>query len=103
MPGLVHSRPKDGVASLAYGIHVPASTQDVDGRDKPGHDEEAHTDEILLQSVIPARHSPAPRSTPMDVNPANGFDFLIGDWRVAHRRLKERLVGSTTWEEFGGT
>ncbi len=39
-----HSRPKDGVASLAYvaGIHVfTASHQnrDVDGRDKPGHDE----------------------------------------------------------------
>jgi hypothetical protein len=40
MPG--HSRSKDGVASLAYvpGIHVScANTEDVDGRDKPGHDE----------------------------------------------------------------
>jgi hypothetical protein len=39
MPG--HSRPKDGVASLAYvpGIHVFLFTkQDVNGRDKPGHD-----------------------------------------------------------------
>jgi len=39
-----HSRPKDGVASLAYvaGIHVfltPQSKQDVDGRTKSGHDE----------------------------------------------------------------
>jgi hypothetical protein len=35
-----HSRPKDGVASLAYvaGIHVLATKQGVDGRDKPGHD-----------------------------------------------------------------
>jgi hypothetical protein len=39
----------------------------------------------------------------VDASAANGFDFLIGDWRVAHRRLKERLVGSTTWEESGGT
>ena len=38
-----HSRPKDGVASLAYvaGIHVLGfrSKKDVDGRDKPSHDE----------------------------------------------------------------
>jgi hypothetical protein len=38
-----HSHPKDGVASLAYvaGIHVliPIKTKDVDGRDKPGHDD----------------------------------------------------------------
>ena len=31
------------------------------------------------------------------------FDFLIGTWSVANRRLVDRLVGSTTWEEFGGT
>ena len=39
-----HSRSKNGVASLAYvvGIHVLAEAhkvKDVDGRDKPGHDE----------------------------------------------------------------
>jgi len=41
MPG--HSRSKNGVASLAYvpGIHdfLFATLQDVDGRDKPGHDD----------------------------------------------------------------
>ena len=31
------------------------------------------------------------------------FDFLVGSWKVRHRRLKERLAGSTEWEEFGGT
>jgi hypothetical protein len=41
---LAHSGSKDGVASLAYvaGIHVLAEVyrvKDVDGRDKPGHDE----------------------------------------------------------------
>ena len=30
------------------------------------------------------------------------FDFEIGSWRVKHRRLKERLVGSRDWEEFDG-
>jgi hypothetical protein len=39
MPGL--SRVKDGAALLAYvpGIHILAAKKDVDGRDKPGHDE----------------------------------------------------------------
>src|SRR5262245_10422928 len=30
------------------------------------------------------------------------FDFFIGRWRVAHRRLKERLAGCTDWAEFQG-
>jgi hypothetical protein len=30
------------------------------------------------------------------------FDFLVGRWRVHHRRLVGRLVGSTEWEEFDG-
>ncbi|UPK40733.1 hypothetical protein IVB18_37260 [Bradyrhizobium sp. 186] len=40
MAGL--SRPKDGVASLAYvpAIHaLPRGTKNVDARDKPGHDD----------------------------------------------------------------
>lgn len=30
------------------------------------------------------------------------FDFLIGRWRVMHRRLRRRLVGCTEWDEFAG-
>jgi hypothetical protein len=30
------------------------------------------------------------------------FDFLIGRWNVHHRRLRERLKGSTSWEAFEG-
>lgn len=33
----------------------------------------------------------------------NDFDFFIGTWTVRHRMLRERLKGSTNWEEFGGT
>ena len=35
-------------------------------------------------------------------NQAGGFDFLLGEWRVHHRRLKERLAGSSEWIEFAG-
>jgi hypothetical protein len=31
------------------------------------------------------------------------FDFFMGKWKVHHRRLRERLKGSTSWEEFEGT
>jgi hypothetical protein len=30
------------------------------------------------------------------------FDFVIGDWRVKHRRLKERLANCDEWIEFDG-
>jgi hypothetical protein len=33
----------------------------------------------------------------------NDFDFFIGNWKVSHRRLKERLAGCTQWETFSGT
>jgi len=31
------------------------------------------------------------------------FDFLMGAWTVTHRRLRERLKGSDSWEDFDGT
>lgn len=31
------------------------------------------------------------------------FDFLVGDWNVAHSRLNGRLVGSNDWQDFAGT
>ena len=39
---------------------------------------------------------PANRTSP-------DFDFLIGNWKVHHRRLKERLANCTEWVEFEGT
>ena len=33
---------------------------------------------------------------------AQDFDFLIGHWKVGHRRLKERLLGCQDWEHFDG-
>jgi len=31
------------------------------------------------------------------------FDFLVGTWEVANRRLRERGVGSDDWDEFPAT
>jgi len=31
------------------------------------------------------------------------FDFLIGNWKVLHRRRRVRLAGNDEWEEFDGT
>jgi hypothetical protein len=30
------------------------------------------------------------------------FDFYVGTWNVANRRLRSRLAGSDEWEEFPG-
>jgi hypothetical protein len=39
----------------------------------------------------------------MNHSTAHDFDFLMGDWQVAHQRLRERLVGCTEWQHFTGT
>lgn len=47
--------------------------------------------------------SPHRKSMTMTHDPRHDFDFLFGTWHVRHRRLKERLAGSTEWETFDGT
>ena len=42
-------------------------------------------------------HLPAQPNAPTD------FDFFMGRWKVSHRRLNGRLVGSTDWQHFAGT
>lgn len=34
------------------------------------------------------------------VDGSHGFDFWMGSWKIHNRRLRERLKGSTTWDEF---
>src|SRR6516165_10673296 len=45
-------------------------------------------------------------TTPAAASPADdgrhAFDFFIGRWKVAHHRLRERLVSDTHWENFAG-
>jgi hypothetical protein len=38
-----------------------------------------------------------------DLSGLRDFDFLVGEWRVQHRRLKERLANNREWVEFDGT
>jgi hypothetical protein len=42
-------------------------------------------------------------NSPITASGADDFDFIIGDWQVRHRRLKQRLVGCRDWVEFDGT
>jgi hypothetical protein len=44
-----------------------------------------------------------PMTTQSSAEHLHDFDFLIGSWRVHHRRLKVRLAGNHDWEEFEGT
>jgi hypothetical protein len=41
---------------------------------------------------------------PLPADPAapGDFNFIIGMWRVKHRRLDARLAGCTSWTEFDG-
>ena len=57
---------------------------------------------MMLRAGEAAQDKPS-ESGPRDLSGAHDFDFLIGEWRVYSRRLKERLAGSQDWEEFDGT
>ncbi|MEO5798934.1 MAG: DUF1579 domain-containing protein [Gemmatimonadales bacterium] len=39
---------------------------------------------------------------PVEGSAPGDFDFVIGDWSVKHRKLKERLTGCDEWIEFDG-
>ncbi|WP_199609527.1 DUF1579 domain-containing protein [Flocculibacter collagenilyticus] len=38
----------------------------------------------------------------LEPNAPQDFDFIIGDWNVKHRRLKDILNGGEEWIEFNG-
>lgn len=61
---------------------------------------ETLTGGIGLAALVPTQGMGATGAVPPG---ADGFDFLIGDWTVRHRRLTRRLAGSNDWQEFAGT
>lgn len=46
---------------------------------------------------------PKPTDTPPNLSGLHDFDFIAGEWKTHHRRLKERLAGSHDWVDFDGT
>ena len=53
--------------------------------------------------VNAAQDDPFSATASQNLSGLHDFDFLVGEWRVHNRRLKERLAGSNEWEEFEGT
>ena len=49
------------------------------------------------------RTADAPSPLPGLPDAPRDFDFLVGQWDVRHRRLRQRLVGSDEWDSFDGT
>ncbi|MGH8496881.1 MAG: hypothetical protein ACREVN_12175, partial [Gammaproteobacteria bacterium] len=49
------------------------------------------------------RTAAEPRPLPSLDDAPRDFDFLAGRWTVHHRRLRQRLAGDDTWDEFDGT
>lgn len=58
---------------------------------------------LAAASMVAGFATAAPAKVPVHTGGPHDFDFLVGDWDVAHHRLKGRLVGSTAWEDFKGT
>ncbi len=60
----------------------------------------------ILACAAPARaYEEIPLHAPPGTNLSglHDFDFIAGEWRAHHRRLKDRLMGSHEWIEFDGT
>ena len=62
---------------------------------------EAATGNTSAQTAAPPRVPPdKTREAPKALH---DFDFLVGNWRVHHRKLKVRLANNHEWVEFEGT
>lgn len=49
------------------------------------------------------RTSAVPAPLPKLADAPHDYDFLVGSWKVRHRRLRHRLVGNHDWDNFDGT
>lgn len=61
--------------------------------------------EIVLagSAAASAAGSPAPMAAAPGSGKPGDWDWLTGRWNVRHRKLKDRLVGSSEWITFDGT
>jgi len=53
-----------------------------------------------IASAHAEEHIPKPAQAGINLTGSHGFDFLVGDWRVHHRRIS---AVSKKWVEFDGT
>jgi hypothetical protein len=77
----IYRRTATVMASLILSLAIPGSSTGQSDQDS-GHGT------TRIDSATPGVHD---------------FDFLVGQWRVHHRTLKERLANSHEWIEFEGT
>jgi hypothetical protein len=54
-------------------------------------------------SVHASQDTPKAAQDKPNLSGLHDFDFLVGDWRTHHRKLREKLANSHDWEEFDGT
>jgi hypothetical protein len=60
----------------------------------------------LALAIAASAHATQDNPQPLkktDLAGLHAFDHRTGKWTAHHRRLKERLAGSTEWVEFDGT
>jgi hypothetical protein len=57
----------------------------------------------IASPSLASQDPPKPGQSIANLSGVHDFDFLAGDWRVHHRRLKERLADSHEWIAFEGT
>jgi len=56
-----------------------------------------------MTSLYASEDTPNPAQGTANLTGLHDFDFLVGNWRSHHRKLKDRLAGSHAWVEFEGT
>jgi hypothetical protein len=56
-----------------------------------------------IASVHASQDTPKPVQAAANLAGLHDFDFLVGQWQVRSRKLKERLADSHDWVEFDGT
>jgi len=54
-------------------------------------------------TLLASQDSPTPGQETANLAGLHDFDFLVGSWRVHHRRLKQRLADNHEWVPFEGT
>ena len=57
--------------------------------------------QLALASAAGAWSAP-PLASPRAAGHEKDWDWLTGNWDVYHERLRDRLVGSNTWDKFAG-